>query len=118
MELLGMRPCLDEVEKMIAEIDKDGSGTVDFEEFLQVRGFTVSFQCWSLVTQQWSAAELLQKCQAAMRHTQDQGGVLCTVDSCVLVINAARTWPSVNTCYYGYGHPGIQILSLQICPAP
>ena len=36
MELLGMRPRLEEVEKMIADIDKDGSGTVDFQEFLQV----------------------------------------------------------------------------------
>mmetsp|Transcript_45833 Transcript_45833/g.146192 ORF Transcript_45833/g.146192 Transcript_45833/m.146192 type:complete len:158 (-) Transcript_45833:755-1228(-) len=36
MGLLGMFPSKDEVEKMISEIDKDGNGEVDFEEFLVV----------------------------------------------------------------------------------
>ena len=27
---------LQEIKKMIADIDKDGSGTIDFEEFLQM----------------------------------------------------------------------------------
>ena len=36
MELLGMKIRQDELEQMIAEIDSDGSGQVDFEEFLQV----------------------------------------------------------------------------------
>ena len=36
MTMLGMKPTKTEVEKMIAEIDTDGNGTVDFQEFLQV----------------------------------------------------------------------------------
>ena len=31
---LGFEPKKEEVKKMIADIDKDGSGTIDFEEFL------------------------------------------------------------------------------------
>ena len=36
MNLLGLTPTSEEVEKMVAEIDLDGNGTVDFDEFLQV----------------------------------------------------------------------------------
>eukprot|EP00775_Hariotina_reticulata_P006036 gene6036-6274_t len=36
LQLLGMKMRLDEVQQMIFEIDRDNSGTVDFEEFLQV----------------------------------------------------------------------------------
>mmetsp|Transcript_1932 Transcript_1932/g.2163 ORF Transcript_1932/g.2163 Transcript_1932/m.2163 type:complete len:156 (-) Transcript_1932:104-571(-) len=36
MGLLGMHPTQEEVEAMVAEIDIDGNGEVDFEEFLQV----------------------------------------------------------------------------------
>lgn len=36
MNLLGLHPTAEEVEKMVAEIDLDGNGTVDFDEFLQV----------------------------------------------------------------------------------
>jgi Ca2+-binding EF-hand superfamily protein len=34
---LGFEPKKEEIKKMIADIDKDGSGTIDFEEFLTVR---------------------------------------------------------------------------------
>ena len=37
MELLGMKLKQDDVDQMIAEIDADGSGQIDFEEFLEVR---------------------------------------------------------------------------------
>ena len=33
---LGFEPKKDEIKKMINDIDKDGSGTIDFEEFLQM----------------------------------------------------------------------------------
>ena len=33
---LGFEPKKEEIKKMIADIDKDGSGTIDFEEFLQM----------------------------------------------------------------------------------
>eukprot|EP00877_Chromochloris_zofingiensis_P008283 jgi/Chrzof1/3708/Cz13g06020.t1 len=36
MEILGMPRRLEDVERMIADIDKDNSQTVDFDEFLQV----------------------------------------------------------------------------------
>lgn len=35
MRALGFEPKKEEVKKMIADIDKDGSGTIDFDEFLQ-----------------------------------------------------------------------------------
>ncbi len=36
MRALGFEPKKEEIKKMIADIDKDGSGTIDFDEFLQV----------------------------------------------------------------------------------
>ena len=33
---LGFEPKKDEIKKMISEIDKDGSGTIDFDEFLSM----------------------------------------------------------------------------------
>jgi EF hand len=33
---LGFEPKKDEIKKMINDIDKDGSGTIDFDEFLQM----------------------------------------------------------------------------------
>lgn len=32
---LGFEPKKEEVRKMIADVDKDGSGTIDFDEFLR-----------------------------------------------------------------------------------
>lgn len=40
LRALGFEPKKEEIKKMIADIDKDGSGTIDFEEFLQVRPWT------------------------------------------------------------------------------
>jgi len=34
MRALGFEPKKEEIRKMIADIDKDGSGTIDFDEFL------------------------------------------------------------------------------------
>lgn len=34
---LGFEPKKEEVRKMIADVDKDGSGTIDFDEFLRLR---------------------------------------------------------------------------------
>ena len=36
MRALGFEPKKEEIKKMIADIDKDGSGTIDFDEFLPV----------------------------------------------------------------------------------
>merc|ERR1712205_80312 len=36
MRALGMEASKDEIRKMIEDIDKDGSGTIDFEEFLSM----------------------------------------------------------------------------------
>ena len=35
-QMLGMKISEDELDAMVAEIDKDGSGEVDFEEFLLI----------------------------------------------------------------------------------
>ena len=34
MRALGFEPKKEEIKKMISDIDKDGSGTIDFNEFL------------------------------------------------------------------------------------
>lgn len=34
MRALGFEPKKEEIKKMISDIDKDGSGTIDFSEFL------------------------------------------------------------------------------------
>ena len=34
MRALGFEPNKDEIKKMIADIDKDGNGTIEFDEFL------------------------------------------------------------------------------------
>ncbi len=36
MRALGFEPKKEEIKKMIADIDKDGSGTIDFSEFLEM----------------------------------------------------------------------------------
>ena len=36
MRALGFEPKKEEIKKMISDIDKDGSGTIDFSEFLQM----------------------------------------------------------------------------------
>ena len=36
MRALGFEPKKEEIRKMVAEVDRDGSGTVDFEEFLSM----------------------------------------------------------------------------------
>ena len=33
---LGFEPKKEEIKKMISDIDKDGSGTIDFSEFLEM----------------------------------------------------------------------------------
>lgn len=38
---LGFEPKKEEVRKMIADVDKDGSGTIDFDEFLRCGDITV-----------------------------------------------------------------------------
>ena len=42
MRALGFEPKKEEIKKMIADIDKDGSGTIDFYEFLQVHTASAS----------------------------------------------------------------------------
>lgn len=39
---LGFEPKKEEIKKMISDIDKDGSGTIDFDEFLQVIFTTIA----------------------------------------------------------------------------
>lgn len=34
MRALGFEPKKEEIKKMVADIDKEGSGTIDFEDFL------------------------------------------------------------------------------------
>jgi centrin-1 len=36
MRALGFEPKKEEIKKMISDIDKDGPGTIDFNEFLEL----------------------------------------------------------------------------------
>ncbi|CRJ92834.1 hypothetical protein BN1708_017034, partial [Verticillium longisporum] len=36
MKSLGLKPSLEEVKEMIKEIDTDGDGRIDFDEFLEI----------------------------------------------------------------------------------
>jgi hypothetical protein len=36
MRALGFEPKKEEIKKMIQDVDKDGSGTIDYNEFLQM----------------------------------------------------------------------------------
>ena len=54
MRALGFEPKKEEIQKMISDIDKDGSGTIDFSEFLEMMTtkmvrllirFSIMFQC-------------------------------------------------------------------------
>ena len=42
LRALGFEPRKEEVRKMIASVDKSGSGTIDFNEFLRFRGLYIS----------------------------------------------------------------------------
>lgn len=37
METLGLKPNQEELDAMIREIDEDGNGEIDFDEFVQVQ---------------------------------------------------------------------------------
>ena len=37
METLGLKPNQEELDAMIREIDEDGNGEIEFDEFVQVR---------------------------------------------------------------------------------
>jgi hypothetical protein len=47
MKLLGIQASLPEVQRMVANVDTDGSGALDFQEFLQ-EGFSIA--CGRLAT--------------------------------------------------------------------
>lgn len=36
MRALGFEPKKEEIKKMIADVDRDGTGTIDYNEFLQL----------------------------------------------------------------------------------
>lgn len=50
MRALGFEPKKEEIKKMISDIDKDGSGTIDFQEFLDMMTAKMvrNFCCLSL----------------------------------------------------------------------
>lgn len=43
MRALGFEPKKEEIKKMVADIDKDNSGTIDFDDFLSM--MTVKMVC-------------------------------------------------------------------------
>ena len=51
MRALGFEPKKEEIKKMIADIDKDGSGTIDFEEYVGFAFFLFFFKTLSFFAQ-------------------------------------------------------------------
>lgn len=47
MRALGFEPKKEEIKKMISDIDKDGSGTIDFQEFLEMMTSKMVSACLS-----------------------------------------------------------------------
>lgn len=47
---------------MIADIDKDGSGTIDFEEFLQMMTAKMGERDSKVILADWFDLQLLQHC--------------------------------------------------------
>jgi len=48
MRALGFEPKKEEIKKMISDIDKDGNGTIDFQEFLDM--MTTKMVCKTVVS--------------------------------------------------------------------
>lgn len=46
MRALGFEPKKDEVKKMIASVDKQGTGSIDFNEFLELMGSKMVFHTY------------------------------------------------------------------------
>ena len=74
MRALGFEPKKEEIKKMIADIDKDGTGTIDFQEFLGMMTakmvcaarFRFSAHCFFLATgSPWYLCGCLLGCWAA-----------------------------------------------------
>ena len=60
MRAMGLEPKRGEVEAMIAEVDEDGSGTIDYEEFVQL-----------MAKKMGSFQKLTRSDRLAMRRTFD-----------------------------------------------
>jgi Ca2+-binding EF-hand superfamily protein len=52
MRALGFEPKKEEIKKMISDIDSDGSGTIDFNEFLEM--MTAKMVGWVTVSSEAS----------------------------------------------------------------
>ncbi|XP_026703477.1 caltractin isoform X2 [Athene cunicularia] len=61
MRALGFEPKKEEIKKMIADIDKEGSGTIDFEDFL------------AMMTQKMSEKDSKEEILKAFRLFDDDG---------------------------------------------
>ena len=50
MRALGFEPKKEEVKKMIAEVDKEGTGTIEFQDFLELMTFKMVFIIFKLLS--------------------------------------------------------------------
>lgn len=50
MRALGFEPKKEEIKKMIADIDREGSGTIDFADFLNMMTYKMVSGCEQVVT--------------------------------------------------------------------
>jgi hypothetical protein len=98
LQLLGMKNVrLEDVRQMIAETDKDGSGSVDFEEFLQAGTHSRASRAGSrggqtlipklndraLQVQQYSCSCSAGICCQQQYSRSCSEGICCQVDSCL-----------------------------------
>ena len=101
MRALGFEPKKEEIKKMIADIDKDGTGTIDFQEFLgMMTAKMVRSVCW------------LSNCERGCVHTVDGGvpswlwnGRVCS--GCVAVLRMRLMW---GRCSGWRGSTGVMVV--------
>lgn len=63
MRALGFEPKKEEIQKMISDIDKDGSGTIDFSEFLEMMTTKMVRSCFK-----WLRVSGCFECGTSMSH--------------------------------------------------
>ena len=87
---LGFEPKKEEIKKMIADIDKDGSGTIDFEEFLQMMTAKMGERDSKV-----SSVSTLSSCQISLPWLQTH--VLCQQECNMHTLLAGRDTQGFQT---------------------
>ena len=96
MRALGFEPKKEEIKKMIADIDKDGSGTIDFDEFLQVHSSKQSNATQRLwKSERQTRTDGLPPLRSRASHIRTHAHLLSSLSH--TLFSAAPAWPANST---------------------